>query len=167
METQLEWHVEKREVASLKEWDKNPRKISEEDFLSLKVSITARGFHDVLKIDTDGTIISGHQRRRALLDLGIKEINVMVPSRALTSQERDIIAVESNRHRGTFDFDILANNFNIDDLVAAGFDRDELFGGAPPAPDESGKCKRCVELKEMVEGHQNRTGHNVMEKDEK
>lgn len=162
MENQLEWHVEKREVGSLKEWEKNPRKISEEEFLKLKASITARGFHDVLKIDTDSTIISGHQRRKALLDLGIKEINVMVPSRPLTEQERDIIAVESNRHRGTFDFDILANRFDIADLEAAGFNADELFGGGKP-PEEDGKCKRCAELKENVEGHQNRTGHNVME----
>lgn len=162
MENQLEWHVEKRNVSDLKEWEKNPRKISEEDFLKLKVSITARGFHDVLKIDTDNTIISGHQRRKALLDLGVKEINVMVPSRALTPSERDIIAVESNRHRGTFDFDILANQFDIADLEAAGFDASELFGGGHE-PEETGKCKRCAELKEAVEGHQNRTGHNVME----
>lgn len=162
MEKQLEWHVEKRDVSTLKEWEKNPRKISEEDFLKLKASITARGFHDVLKIDTDGTIISGHQRRKALLDLGIKEINVMVPNRELTPSERDIIAVESNKHRGTFDFDILANQFNIEDLEAAGFNRDELFGGGHET-EEDGKCKRCGELKDAVEGHQNRTGHSVME----
>lgn len=165
MEQKIHWHTEKRKVATLKEWEKNPRKISEEDFEKLKASIVERGFHDVLKVDTDNTIISGHQRKRALTDLGITEVEVLVPDRPLTEQERDIIAVESNRHRGTFDFDILANSFNIDDLVTAGFNRDELFGTTTPE-EETGKCKRCVELREMVKGHEGRAGHTVMKKDE-
>lgn len=165
MTTKLQWKVEKRKVADLKEWDKNPRKISGEEFEKLKASIVERGFHDVLKIDTDNTIISGHQRRRALTELGIKEIDVLVPERALTPQERDIIAVESNRHRGSFDFDVLANSFDIEDLVTAGFNRDELFGGTP-AGETEGKCDRCEELRGAVKGHKNHSGHDAMKEEE-
>lgn len=161
--TKIQWKTEKRDVTALNDWDRNPRTISEVEFEKLKESIIERGFHDVLKIDTDGTIISGHQRKRALTELGILEVEVLVPNRALTEQERDIIAVESNRHRGTFDFDILANSFEVDDLITAGFNRDELFGTTTPEEEGDGSCARCKELKDMVKGHEGRTGHKVME----
>jgi DNA modification methylase len=118
----IEWKVEKRKVSDLKEWDKNPRKITGDEFEALKKSITKRGYHGVLKIDTEGNIISGNQGKRALVELGIEEINVMVPDRVLTDKEKDIIAVESNLHRGEFDIDILANEFEIEDLEEAGYD---------------------------------------------
>lgn len=131
----IDWKIEERELKDLKEWSKNPRKITEEDFELLKKGIEERGFHDILKIDSDGTIISGHQRKRALLDLGIKSVKVMVPQRELTEKERDIVAIESNRHRGVFDFDILANQFDQDTLLNSGF-KDFELGFFSEATDE-------------------------------
>lgn len=125
-EIQIDWNPQKVKVADLKEWKKNPRKITKEDFEALKESIQKRGYHGVLKVDVDMTIVSGHQGKRALKELGIDEVWVMVPERKLTDKEMDIIAVESNRHRGTFDFDMLANEFSIDDLKEAGFQDFEL-----------------------------------------
>ena len=85
----LLWHVEKRKVADLRPWKDNPRKITKESFEKLKERITARGFHDVIKIDVDGTILSGNQRKRALIDLGVKDVTVLIPNRRLTKEERD------------------------------------------------------------------------------
>lgn len=125
-EPKIQWTVEKRRVSDLKEWEKNPRKITEDQYKALVEAIRARGFHDVIKVDLDGTIVSGHQRRRALIEIGVEDVPVVVPDRALTPDERDIIAIESNKHRGAFDWDILANQFEIDHLLAGGFSKDEL-----------------------------------------
>lgn len=122
----LTWNTEKRNVADLSDWELNPRKITDSQFEKLKEAIKARGFHDVIKIDTDGTIVSGHQRKRALTELGYSEVAVMVPNRALTEEERQQVAVESNLHRGTFDFDLLGNAFDTDMLLDMGMSKFEL-----------------------------------------
>lgn len=117
----IKWHTELLNVAALKEWSKNPRKITETEYKRLIESIKTYGFHDVLKIDTDGTIISGHQRKRALMEIGVEQVHVMKPDRQLTEKEREVIAVASNTHRGQFDHDILANQFDSGNLLEAGF----------------------------------------------
>lgn len=125
-ELDIKWTTGVRKIADLKEWAKNPRKISGEDYDKLKLDIQKFGFHDVLKIDTDGTILSGHQRRRVLMELGIVEVYVLFPDRPLTEAEREVVAVASNVHRGEFDFDIMANQFEFDNLVVAGMDPKDL-----------------------------------------
>jgi len=117
----IDWKVKKAKLSDLKEWVKNPRKLTAEAYEELLKSIKRDGFHDVLKIDVDGTILSGHQRKRALTELGIEEINVMYPDRKLTEKEMELVSLKSNRHEGTFDFDMLGNMFDIDTLLEAGF----------------------------------------------
>jgi ParB-like chromosome segregation protein Spo0J len=39
----------------------------------LKEKITQNGFHSVIVIDTDNTILSGNQRKTALMELGINK----------------------------------------------------------------------------------------------
>jgi site-specific DNA-methyltransferase (adenine-specific) len=121
----LIWHTEIRKVSNLKIWDENPRQITKEAFEKLKERIVMRGFHDVVKIDTDNTILSGNQRKRALEDLKIKEVSVMVPNRKLTLEERQKIALESNRNDGDWNLDILAN-WNEDLMKDVGWSSDEL-----------------------------------------
>ena len=87
-ELDIKWNVEKRKVADLNDWDKNPRKIEGKEYDALKQSIIDRGFHDVVKVDVDGTILSGHQRKRALNELGVEEVYVIYPDRALSDQEK-------------------------------------------------------------------------------
>lgn len=120
------WKAEIRKVADLIEFDRNPRKISEASFKKLKERIKKRGFHDVIKIDTDNVILSGHQRKRALMELEIEEVNVLVPHRKLEPSEIDLIVLESNRNDGQFDFDILANEFEMEVLQDVGFSETEL-----------------------------------------
>jgi DNA modification methylase len=123
--TKINWLVEKREVKDLKVWSKNPRKIKPLAFTRLKDRIIQRGFHDVIKIDTDGTILSGNQRKKALLELNITEVTVLVPDRKLTDDERDKVALESNTNDGEWDFEIL-KSFDLVTLTDIGFDQMEL-----------------------------------------
>jgi len=133
----ISWHTETRPTQDLRELENNPRKITEEAFDKLKARITARGFHDVIKVDTEGYILSGNQRKRALVDLGIPTVNVLVPSRPLTKEERDKVVLESNRNDGIWDFDILGNEFELDTLIDVGFDPKELGLGGPDPKDDA------------------------------
>lgn len=109
----LQWHPEIRRVSELKAWDKNPRLISEKAFEKLKERITKRGFHDVIKIDLNNVVLSGNQRKTALLQLGVSEVNCLVPNRQPTAEESDQIAIESNLSDGSFDAELLAG-FDMD-----------------------------------------------------
>lgn len=121
----LSWRPERRSVRTLKPWKKNPRKITAQAFKKLKERIEQRGFHDVVKIDTDNTILSGNQRKKALVELGVKEVTVLVPNRDLTDEERDKVALESNFQDGQWNFEELGS-FNLEMLVDVGFDQTEL-----------------------------------------
>jgi len=124
---QISWSVKKMKVADLKDLQDNPRKITKEAFEKLKERFaSSRGFHNVLKIDTNNEILSGNQSRRALKELKVLEVNVLVPDRKLTKEEKDAVILESNRHEGTWDFDMLANNFETDFLTGIGFTLGEL-----------------------------------------
>jgi ParB-like chromosome segregation protein Spo0J len=108
----IKWKIEKRKLSELNSLTNNPRKIKSINLSKLKEQISKRGFHDILKIDTDGTILSGNQRSIALQQLGYTEIDVSVPERKLTTEERQAVILESNIHSGEFDFEILETDFD-------------------------------------------------------
>ena len=121
----LDWVVSVREVKDLLPWNENPRKISRQALDKLKQKITQNGFHSVIVLDTDNTILSGNQRKTALIELGITTVSVMILSRKLTDQERRKIGIESNINDGEWDFAKL-KSFDLELLQFAGFDEKEL-----------------------------------------
>jgi DNA modification methylase len=121
----LSWTTGVREVKDLLPWQENPRKISKQALGKLKEKITQNGFHSVIVIDTDNTILSGNQRKVALMELGINTVDVMIPSRKLSDAERRRIGIESNINDGEWDFEKL-KSFDLELLQFAGFDEKEL-----------------------------------------
>lgn len=121
----LSWTTGVREVKDLLPWQENPRKISKVALDKLKEKITRNGFHSVIVIDTDNTILSGNQRKVALMELGINTVDVMIPSRKLSDAERRRIGIESNINDGEWDFEKL-KSFDLELLQFAGFDEKEL-----------------------------------------
>lgn len=107
----INWHLEKRKISELKNWDKNPRTISEKAFKELEQSVDTLGNFEPLVINVDGTVIAGNQRLRLETKKGNNEVDVYVPERELTEEEIKKIGVISNRHSGEWDMDILANEF--------------------------------------------------------
>jgi ParB-like chromosome segregation protein Spo0J len=103
----LSWTTGVREVKDLLPWQENPRKISKVALDKLKEKITQSGFHSVIVIDTDNTILSGNQRKTALMELGINTVDVLIPSRKLSDKERRKIGIESNINDGEWDFEKL------------------------------------------------------------
>lgn len=64
-------------IDTLKPAKYNPRRISPENLSALAESITTLGYFDPVVINKDGTIISGHQRVKALEAKGEREIEVL------------------------------------------------------------------------------------------
>lgn len=121
----LAWGAEIRKVKELLDWKENPRTITKAALEKLKDRIRQRGFHSVIVIDNDNTILSGNQRKTALIQLGITEVNVLVPNRQLTNEERAKIALESNHNDGEWDMEAL-KSFNLELLTDVGFEKMEL-----------------------------------------
>lgn len=124
----LIWHTEKRKVNNLLPYAKNPRSISDKQMTSLKKSLKRFNLVEIPAIDTDGKIIAGHQRVRALqiLGRGNEEIEVRVPNRKLTQSEYDQYLITSNAVGGDWDFEKL-KSFDLDMLLDIGFEKSDLM----------------------------------------
>lgn len=65
----LEWHTTKRKVKDLVPCDFNPRSITETELNRLKASLEKFNLVEIPVIDTDNTLIAGHQRIAVLFIL--------------------------------------------------------------------------------------------------
>ena len=124
----LEWRTERRKVKDLIRYEKNPRKLSEVQLEGLKRSLKKFNVAELPCVNTDGTLVAGNQRVLALSLLGRdeEEIEVRVPNRTLSKKEFRDYLLTSNRSGASWDFEKLASEFNIDELLAAGFDSLDL-----------------------------------------
>ncbi len=100
-------------------------------------------------------IIGGHQRKKILETLlGYDpdyQIDVRVPDRELSIDEARELNVRLNKNVAEWDFDTLANNFELDDLLDWGFDEHDLdldlwAGDAPE--DVEPQIDKAEELRE-------------------
>ena len=121
-----EWKLETRNLKDLKHNAKNPRRLSKHDSEHLEQSLNKFGVCEPLVINQDNTIIGGHQRAKVLKKLNRKEVDVYVPYPALTEKESDELNIRLNKNTGDFDSDILANQWEIEDLINWGFTLEEL-----------------------------------------
>jgi DNA modification methylase len=126
----LKWHTETRTIEQLVPYDKNPRRLSDKQYEDLKASLTKFSLAEIPVIDADGVIIAGHMRLKVLAEIETPhfEVDVRVPNRKLTEKEFQEYNIRSNKNTGEFDFDILANEFDVDDLLDWGFEAEELLG---------------------------------------
>jgi hypothetical protein len=113
----IKWHLEARQTSGLKPYHKNPRYIKEEDAKHLKASII---------VNLDGTIIGGHQRINLMDKKSMVEC--WAPDRMLTDEEVEECNIRLNKNQGSFDYDILANEFEVSDLFEWGFSHEEILG---------------------------------------
>jgi DNA modification methylase len=125
----LVWRTEKRRVNDLLPYEKNPRKITDKQMEDLKDSLKKFGLAEIPAINLDGKICAGNQRIRALqlLGRGEEKIEVRSPNRKLTASEFKQYLLTSNRSGGSWDWEILASDFDIDTLLVSGFDSTDLM----------------------------------------
>lgn len=139
---EIKFHTEKRKISDLVDCEYNPRTLSKKQHQDLINSFKKFGYVEICAINLDNTIIAGHQRVHVMKDIGWhdEEIEVRVPNRQLTKKEFDEYLIRSNQNGGSYDWDLLANDFEIDDLLTWGFDEEELLGNIEVnEPEEEGK----------------------------
>ena len=70
------------------------------------------------------TVIGGHQRLKICKELKHKEVGCIILN--LSKEEERELNVRLNKNTGEFDIDVLANEFDIDNLIDWGFKHIDL-----------------------------------------
>ena len=117
-------NIELIEINKLKPATYNPRQISTKQYKDLKQSIEKFGLVDPIIINKDMTVIGGHQRLKICKELKHKDVHCVVLD--LSKEEERELNIRLNKNTGEFDMDILANEFDIDNLVDWGFKHIDL-----------------------------------------
>lgn len=126
----LKWTTQQRKVSELIPYEDNPRRLTPEQEQKLKESLEKFDLVEIPAINTDNTILAGHQRIKVLSLLGKNDeiIDVRLPNRKLTEDEVKEYVIRSNRNTGEWDFDILLEHFELDDLMNWGFVPEDFDG---------------------------------------
>lgn len=124
----IDWTLRTFKIAELTDYYKNPRSLTTEQFNHLKTSLDKFGMIDkpIINADAAHTVIGGHQRLRVLRAQRAKEVECWYPSRELDAREVEELNIRLNKNTGAWDFDILANQWEVPDLLDWGFEPFEL-----------------------------------------
>ena len=139
MSEAITWTNETRRLDELQPWPRNPRQINKDQARRLAQSFDEFGQVETIAIGPGNDIYNGHQRLSVLMDKhgGAYEVEVRVSSRPLSEKEREKLTVFLHKGAaGEWNFDTLANEFEVDELVEWGFSPSEL--GITPGADEWG-----------------------------
>ena len=135
MADKLTWTTEQRKLSDLVPWPRNPRQIRKDEAERLADSLDQFGQVDTIAIGPEDEVYNGHQRINVwAAEHGADfEVEVRVASRALSEKEREKLTVYLHKGAsGEWDFDILANEFELDELLEWGFEEAELGMGFDP-----------------------------------
>jgi DNA modification methylase len=124
---------ETRLLADLHPAEYNPRvplKPADPEYQSIKRSIEEFGYADPIVINSDGTIIKGHQRRTVMMDMGYLEADVIVLDIQDKAKEK-ALNIALNKITGKWDNAILKDlllELDLEgyDFSVTGFHRDDL-----------------------------------------
>ena len=101
----------------------NPRLIKDDKFKKLVQSV--KDFPEMLKIrpivvNQDMVILGGNMRYKACKEAGLKEVPIIITD--LTEEQQKEFLIKDNVSGGEWDWDILANEWNTDELQDWGLD---------------------------------------------
>lgn len=137
--TDVEFHTEWRKVGQLVPYEYNPRHLTKRQYRTLKKSLQKFSLAEIPVINTDGTILAGHQRIAILTQMygPDYELEVRIPNRVLTPKECQEYIIRSNQNHASWDVDMLANVFDTSDLMDWGFSKSFLAGEDIEIPEMS------------------------------
>jgi DNA modification methylase len=119
-----------KDINSLISAEYNPRQLNKEQYNNIKDSLKRFGFVDPVIInknkDRKNIIIGGHQRVKVAKDLKINKVPCVELDLDIDKEKE--LNIRLNKNVGEWDFDILADLFNIDELIEWGFKEEELVG---------------------------------------
>ncbi len=114
-------------IKTLKAAEYNPRKISDADFAQLVESLRQYSLVEPLVVNSSpkryGTVIGGHQRMRAAIELGYETVPVVYIN--LSEKRERALNLRLNRNTGEFDLELL-KAFDIEELLSVGFNDIDL-----------------------------------------
>ena len=120
----IQWITKTVNVADLQPFEKNPRKISADSFRRLKESLTQDGYHQRILATRDLRVIGGHQRIKALLEMGITKIEVLLPDADIDDAQFKRILVRDNVGFGEWDIEPLGELMGVGELIELGVEKD-------------------------------------------
>jgi len=111
-------------LSDIKPNPNNPRLIKDDKFKKLCQSI--KDFPEMLElrqivVNKDMIILGGNMRYKAAKEIGLKEIPVIVADNLTPEQEREFL-IKDNTSGGEWDWEVLANEWNSEELEAWGLD---------------------------------------------
>lgn len=111
----------------------NPRFIKDKEFEELKKSIT--NFPDMMSarpivVDENWVVLGGNMRFRAVMDLKWTKVPVIMIEGA-TEQWKKEFVIKDNVNKGSWDYEMLANEWEIEDLTEWGI-AESNFGVSAP-----------------------------------
>ena len=134
----ITWTNETRKLSELVPWPRNPRQIRTDQAKRLNESLADFSQVETIAIGPENEVYNGHQR----LNVWAEEfgpdlvVDVRVASRALSEKERERLTVLLHKGAaGEWDFDTLANEFEVMDLLDWGFSEQDLELAAVMVPD--------------------------------
>lgn len=119
--------MEIKKISEVKLNPNNPRLIKDDKFKKLVQSI--KDFPEMLNIrpivvNTDMVILGGNMRYKACKEAGLKEVPVIITD--LSEEKQREFLIKDNTSGGEWDWEVLANEWNSEELEAWGLDIPEL-----------------------------------------
>lgn len=110
-------------ISEVKVNPNNPRLIKDDKFKKLVKSV--KDFPEMLNIrpivvNKDMIILGGNMRFKACKEAGLKEVPIIITD--LTEEQQKEFLIKDNVSGGEWDWDILANEWNVEDLKDWGLD---------------------------------------------
>ena len=123
--------IEKIEINKLKPAAYNPRQITKKQYNDLKDSLDKFSLVEPIVVNKDMTIIGGHQRYKIWKEnaeqSNVDEITIPCVVLDLNKEQERELNIRLNKSGGEWDMDILANEFDTQELKDWGF-KDLEFG---------------------------------------
>ena len=119
----------------------NPRFITEDEYKALVDSLRADNLTGVLQVkvyqhNNQWIVLDGNMRLKALQELQIDEVQCLIVPEGTDARTLRKIVLDSNSNFGQWDWDMLSDQWDMDELDAAGIDIPDL-GGAKPTNTEA------------------------------
>lgn len=141
----LQWQLELVPFSMMRVHLKNARSLSSEQHRQIHQSMDKFGLIEKPVLNKDYSIIGGHQRIAILKNSGVESCLCWLPNRDLTEVEVDELNIRLNKNTGEWDWEILANEWNQDDLQSWGF-TDKDLGIVDKSPQKPQKFRITLEF---------------------
>jgi ParB-like chromosome segregation protein Spo0J len=117
-------NIQKVKITAIKSNPNNPRLIKDDKFHKLVQSI--KEFPQMLElrpivVNDEMVILGGNMRHKACIQAGLKEITIVKASELTEEQQKEFI-IKDNVGFGEWDWDVLANEWNAENLEEWGLD---------------------------------------------